>query len=89
MSQDLKEAEQILAKQKTMIKSATKSLKKLTTDLQNKQREIESFEADLNLLLERQDGSGNEAEVLKQQQQELQQEIKEVRAELDDKQVQV
>ena len=89
MLQDLKEAEQLLAKQKTLIKSAAKSLKKLTTDLQNKEREVESFEADLNDLLEGKQGSGNEADVLKQQQQELQQEIKEVKADLDDKQGQV
>lgn len=69
--------------------SAQKSLKKLVTELQSKERDTESLEADLKDLLEGKEGSGHEAETLKQQQMELQQEIKEVKTELDDKQGQV
>lgn len=83
--QDLKEADQLVAKQKTLIATSLKSIKKLNSELQKKERELEGFLADLQALLEGREGTGEEVEELRKQQHELQAEIKEVKAELDAK----
>eukprot|EP00892_Ulva_mutabilis_P006904 jgi/Ulvmu1/4586/UM002_0315.1 len=87
--QDLKEAEQLVAKQKTLIATAEKSLRKVKVEMQKKACELEGFEADLQALLQGSEGAGAQVQELRKQQQELQKEIKEVKADLEAKQAEV